>query len=32
MNHKYPASNATNNVPVMSLENEIKEVRDGLFI
>ena len=29
MNHKYPASNATNNVPVMSLENEIKEVRDS---
>ena len=29
MNDNYPASDGTNNVPVMSLENEISEVRDG---
>ena len=25
----YPAENATNNVNVMSLENEISEIRNG---
>ena len=29
MTDKQPAENGTNNVPVMSFENEISEVRDG---
>ena len=29
LNENYPAKNAGNNVPVMSLENEVTEVRDG---
>ena len=29
LNQDYPAENARNNVRIMSLENEITEVRDG---